>query len=204
MQSRLRRGITLVQTLVVITIIVVVTAILGLTIGPRAKVKAKEVRVKSDLRQFASAINLYRSDFDDRLPVSRDNLYAWGKGNLPKWELDESFVQPTDMPWAGYVNYFFTMPWEFQQIASKVPLKHPFSESNSSIVKAKFWRRSAGNQIIPFEVTLWPDGQIIDAGRDPVKVLGARLDGSVGWFWLLEDFQMETMNYYHLNSPPPR
>ncbi len=196
------RGITLVEVMVVTLIIAAAASLAYFALMPSAKRKSREVQVKSDLHQFALAISAYRVDFDDRLPASHEGLIAWSGDRLPNWTLDESYIEPHNSTWAGPVRYFYTMPWSIQQIDEKVPLKTPFNEAENAIVKASFWRKVVGDRMIPHKVTLWPSGEEFDSGRFPLKVLGARIDGSIGWFWSTEDFEIESMNYYSLVRYP--
>lgn len=68
--KRKNSGVSLVEIIVVISIIAVVGMVIGLVIGPRAKEAGLRATCTSNLRQLAFAWNLYRIDNDDAPPLT--------------------------------------------------------------------------------------------------------------------------------------
>jgi len=76
MNSR-RRAFTLIELLVVIALIAILAALLLPTLG-RAKQKAQAVQCANNLRQMATAVNMYASDADEKLPSVWDSSVGGG------------------------------------------------------------------------------------------------------------------------------
>lgn len=55
----MRRGITLVETMIVISIITILSVVLWLVLGPQAKRGGLETEIRGDLRQLSIALQLY-------------------------------------------------------------------------------------------------------------------------------------------------
>ncbi|MGC9317081.1 MAG: type II secretion system protein [Armatimonadota bacterium] len=71
-----RRGFTLIELLVVIAIIAILAAIL-FPVFARAREKAKQTSCLSNMKQIATATEMYTQDYDERYPM---NIYASGIG----------------------------------------------------------------------------------------------------------------------------
>ena len=81
------RGFTLVEMLVVIAIIALLAALLFPVLS-RAREKARQSQCLSNLRQLASALALYRTDYEGRNPGMGDGTYCPGTVNpqfYPRW-----------------------------------------------------------------------------------------------------------------------
>jgi prepilin-type N-terminal cleavage/methylation domain-containing protein len=82
MKRRVRQGFTIVELLVVISIIALLLGILLPAIG-KARDSARLRQSSSNLRQLAAAHQMYASEWNDRqLQFSRDNFGAFGATNL--------------------------------------------------------------------------------------------------------------------------
>ena len=62
----MKRGITLVEILVVTLIIAILSAILWMVLAPKAKESAFEVQIKNDLKQLVGGLHVYMADNDDK------------------------------------------------------------------------------------------------------------------------------------------
>lgn len=76
-------GFTLVELLVVIGIIAVLAAIIFPTFA-RAREKARQATCSSNMRQVALAIEAYVQDYDELLPMTRQNA-AWSEPAAVPW-----------------------------------------------------------------------------------------------------------------------
>lgn len=83
---RRREGFTLVELLVVITIIIILAAIL-FPVFARAREKAQQTKCMNNMKQMGSAIALYEDDYDNPMPfnVMCNNIRADGF-TLFSWE----------------------------------------------------------------------------------------------------------------------
>jgi prepilin-type N-terminal cleavage/methylation domain-containing protein len=79
------KGFTLIELLVVIAIIAILAALL-LPALASAKEKARRTQCLSNIHQIEVAMNVYTSQFNDKLPV-------WLGGNTA-WDLPDSAAQP--------------------------------------------------------------------------------------------------------------
>jgi len=184
-----KRGITLVEVLVVTAIVASLAAVLWMVLAPAAKKRALQARVTSDLRQIADAINQYMGDDDDRYPLELWDLKTTDPGiNLKPPTTRAEFPECDSGP--GW--YYFTQPERVVQGEKTYDAVFPFDPQSNPIVKAHFMCRLPGGTE-GFTIVL-PDGkQEHHAG--PLRYdLGARLDGSVGWFDALEEWEIEYAN----------
>jgi len=65
---RRKKGFTLIELLVVIAIIAILAAIL-FPVFARAKAKARQTQCLSNVKQLATAVKMYQSDWDDFYPI---------------------------------------------------------------------------------------------------------------------------------------
>src|SRR3990170_147578 len=84
MKARLRKGFTIIELLVVISIIALLVGILLPAIG-KARDNARVNVSKNNLRQIGTALKTYASDWSDRqITYCRDNLGQYG-GDVVKY-----------------------------------------------------------------------------------------------------------------------
>jgi prepilin-type N-terminal cleavage/methylation domain-containing protein len=80
-----RRAFTLIELLVVIAIIAILAAVL-FPVFARAREKARQSACLSNLKQMGVAIQMYTQDYDERVPMSADQLAQnAGDGWLSFW-----------------------------------------------------------------------------------------------------------------------
>jgi general secretion pathway protein G len=80
-------GFTLVELLVVMAILGILVTIVGSTFR-NSQARGRDAQRKSDLRQIASALELYYSDYD-RYPDSSGGLIVGCSGNQCAWGIGE-------------------------------------------------------------------------------------------------------------------
>lgn len=199
-----KKGVSLVEVQIVIAIIAVLSALAHTAVAPGMKRKSREAEIKSSLRQFTSAINLYQADHNDVLPPSSAAFREYSREQLPPWRLDERYRYPATAT-SGHITFFYTMPLQVQQISAVASLNHEFDPAKNAIVKFPAWQKDRpegasttlkrtlylGRARTPKEITV-----------TSAMVLGSRLDGSVDWFHFREDFESEFVEYSHLSFLP--
>lgn len=87
-----RRGFSLIELLVVIAIISLLAAIL-FPVFAKARAKARQAACISNLRQLATAFEMYSSDWDDVYPGATNGMS--GSGVYGGWVWYAQFGQPT-------------------------------------------------------------------------------------------------------------
>lgn len=175
---------TLVEIVVVIAIIVVLAVVVWLAVGPAAKEKSLETRIRSDLKQIVAAINIYMLDYDGRLPRNFDVLPKDVPRSIPG--LPETGSLGGGL--YGGNHYFYTQPYRMQVFSERFA-KNPFDSEKDPIVKAMMRLRMTGKKE-NYWMFNW-DGSGRWAKRDQGFVLGGRLDGSITWFPIMLPFELE-------------
>ena len=189
----MRRAFTLIEVLVVSAIIGILAATLTILIGPSMKRKGLETRIRSDLRQFSAAINIYMSDHDGGYPQDIDKDMS-PRLNMRVPELDT----PTPSPyggWQGEARYYYPYPWPVQCREKRYDFEIDFDPDVHPITIADFYRQDRGGE----ETRRVRLAGIVS--RRPMKniwSLGVRLDGSVQWYPHLDAFRAEAIGFSHL------
>ena len=93
----MRRRFTLIELLVVIAIIAILAAML-LPALSAARARAKSAKCVNNLKSIALGIELYRQDFQDRIPVASGNV-IWTNGNAQ------------NLQWSGILGYYEYLPF---------------------------------------------------------------------------------------------
>lgn len=179
----MKKAITLIEILVVIMIIGVLSAILWVVLAPQSKERALEARIKSDLKQICTGINVYMSDHDDKYPPLLESLPA----SVPKriegfkpWKPDA--IGSYDYP-ANYILCYNTYARRIEKYFNPV---YRFDPQVNSIVETGFnWRTRRGDGQIMSE----PGVLVSRKNMVITEVLGVKLDGSIQWRPTPEPFQ---------------
>lgn len=155
----------------VITIITVLAGIAFFLLRP-SKDKAIETQIRSDLRQIASAIHLYRLDHDDEFPLRKEALSV--PTRYENWP-DSTRNDPHNR---GTGEYMYLWNSEMRKLyyANLPRMRLRFDPERDILVTAPFWQYDTTNSGPP-------------AFRS--RILGARLDGSVSWTTYYEPWENE-------------
>lgn len=183
---RYDRGLSLVEMLIVTLIIGILSAI-TLSVLVTARKGAEKAVVSNQLKQVSLAVGLYMSNNDDIPPASLGALKR--ASGLP--------LATFRSPKSG-LDFYYTH--SFMQVARNGRgVNAPgFEPSQNSIVKDLHWTDfNCGPDNRNCLVRTWVDKSgkgwaytvpTLRQGQS-YRVLGARLDGSVGWFQQLEDWE---------------
>jgi len=178
------RAFTLVEVMVVISIVIVVTTTIWLAVGPAVKSKGVETRIRSDLRQIVTAINIYRADNDDRLPTGMHALPPTVPRKFPNWP------QYSEYNGGNYSDgaYYYTMPY-IAQVFDQKYAKFKWDQAKDPIVMATFYLRKTGAKYKVWEELVDGNGKWRE--RDEYLCLNASVDGSVRWGESWQQFMEE-------------
>jgi len=183
-----RTGLSLVEILTVISILLILSFVVWLALAPRARRSGQITELKNRFRQLAAAVNLYMIDHDGQAP--------------PSLELVAAGISLRDPISGG----------GFEYVLSQVSEKHRglnweslgFNPAVNSIIKSTGVNDHKGRT----DTLMVPDGHggwmpwdvpLLEPGQR-FRRLGVRLDGSIGWFDSTEDWQK---NVPQLDPPPP-
>jgi prepilin-type N-terminal cleavage/methylation domain-containing protein len=97
------RAFTLVEVLVVVAIMAILAALL-FPVFSRAKESAKKAACVLNLKQVGAAVELYLSDFDDRLPERRDLKLSLGYRPWSTWPPSDPRAGWSAVVFAQYVR----------------------------------------------------------------------------------------------------
>lgn len=170
------RGVTLVEVIVVITILMTLAALLFLAIAPGAKRAAIETRIRSDLKQITSAIAIYRADYDDGFPPNLDVLPTGTPLVYPNWPVQSELCPGCQI---GVASYSYWYSHRQQRLAEFYDVGVRFDETKDAIVDARFYQKETNQE---YRLPQKLEGGGYRQMRVPLRlVLGARTDGSVYW-----------------------
>jgi type II secretory pathway pseudopilin PulG len=165
---------SLVEVMVVAGIVTVLVSALGLVVFPAAKGKGVETRIRSDLRQLVTAINIYRSDNDDKLPPRLSALPEDTPRRLPNWPKLSEYSQGM----SDNGEYYYCLPFRVQVFNDRFASTKWDAESDV-IVMATFYRKPTNKKFVLQSERV--QGQSSQSQFDEVLCLGGFLDGHVGW-----------------------
>jgi len=184
LQNSRSTGMTLVEVMVVCGIVAVLVGACGLAAMPVIKGKGLEVRIRSDLRQIVTAINVYRSDNDDRLPPRMSALPAGTPTGLPNWPKSSEFSQGK----ADNGEYYYCLPYRVQVFNERYA-STKWDPQMDAIVMATFYRKPTGKKYsLDSERIL---GNHTETQVDEVLSLGGFLDGHIKWSRIWSQYMEE-------------
>lgn len=178
------KGITLIEVVVVTAIVAVLAMVAWLVLGPSMRVRGLETRIRSDLKQIVSAINIYMADHDGQYPLRRESLpktIAWSIPGLPR----HGSVGGGQM---GGNFYWYTFIVQQQRYDAKFA-RYRFAPEADPIVKGQMLRRDTKMRVNEVDF-FYPCREEIRSEKN-LLVLGARLDGSIDWFPVYSTFERE-------------
>lgn len=163
-----RSGFSIVELLAVVAIVGVLVAVSALVVAPRMKRSAAVAEAKNHLKQLAYGVNMYMADNDGRAPIE---LALVAKG-IPD-------TDPMGGPWL----YSWDQRWHGVRGADWSTFG--FIEARDPIVRASRVHDHKGKiETMVYRAqgkTVVQHVPILDLG-EKLRLLGARLDGSIGWF----------------------
>ena len=170
MNKRALKGLSLIEIIVVIAIIMTLLGILVAVIVPRAKESARIAQNRSQLRQVAVAINLYMVDWDDVHPIRLEGIV----------EEQLLYDHQTCVPYMYHLG-----AGQLQQ-SGLHPSEFGFDEAVHPVVVCTSCSRHTG----AFSVMQYPckDGRMSTYKIPQLEmggtnyVLGAKLSGGTGYF----------------------
>jgi hypothetical protein len=193
-----KRGITLLETVVVSAIVLAVATTIGFAVKPSSERSRIQAKIESDLHEAGAAINIYRQDNDGGLPLYFDNplgrddsLPALVPRRFPNWPKKSVYDLGVGVQ-AVPGTYYYTMPPRVQEYFRRSDAINHIDVERIPIVKAPFFVRSTGPET--FLYYEYPSGSHL-MKRDGYSVLGSFLDGSVRWVPWREPFEDEFAAY---------
>lgn len=177
MRPSRRTAFSMVEMLAVIAIVAFLIGTLWMVLAPRVRASAQVSEVRSRLKQHALAINLYMIDQEGIPPISLEGLVPGLSTQDPRsgghFEYTLSAV-PTEYHGLRIADYGFE------------PAKDPVVKCGS----INDWH----GETITMEASdgrggHWPYEVPALGPNDRMNVLGARLDGSVGWVPLHDEWK---------------
>lgn len=173
-KSTLQDGFTLIELLVVIAIIAILSAIL-FPVFSRAREKARQTTCLSNLRQLATATQMYVQDYDERFPMSAypagSCVATFNRQVLPYVRNDNLAQCPSD-PEAMDVSIMFA---PFGGACSGTPQFTSYTVNSAvfanGYVIAFFGGTTVGLADIrrPAETVMQYDGNVTDTQAQPVQ-----------------------------------
>jgi hypothetical protein len=191
-------GLTLPQILIVVTIVVILSALGLAAFGPQIRRQAHEGQIRRDLQAWVVALNIYKNDYDNLLPAQNDRFEKSGLVPMrapssltvmngrqpitaPRYEmmpdqaqLDVDERQGRLLQWDAAKNSivsmpFLTRPGKIRYVELKVPQPTENWETDGFVMRVRRWRQE--------------------------ERLAAFLDGRVSWTWDPQEYQFSTAIY---------
>ena len=152
MFRRKSRGFTIIELLVVISVILILAAIVTPAVH-KAKAKAKRVQCLANMRQCGQAALMYAQDYEDTLPTAGDFTAWWLLPGIddPKYLKQEIRGCPNDpgiLPANNYAIYMLTNAnIQLQMLGTNDPLICDNGNGNAAWNDAIDWHEAEGGNV---------------------------------------------------------
>lgn len=181
---------TLVEILAATLIISILVATLGLVLGPIAKRKGYETRIRSDLHQDIGVIHMYMADNEGLYPSYMHSLgeagYPYAKG------VPELANYPGG---SGPPEYMLMYTRGARLVETNRNLITHFDPASNALIKAEFFPRQTP---LAHQTYFSAPGYGFGKTIDPIhgyEVLGGFMDGHVSWVLMNDLWESETRYY---------
>lgn len=169
----------------VVVLIIAVLAAITFPIVSSTKERARKIDTSTRLHQVAMAISLYQGEYDQCLPPRLSSL------SLKPEEL--RCVK------SGH-TFYYTLNYSFlQHYGNRKEIAPEFEPSQNAVVKAMFWHTfdcgiankncDVKTNVVDGVTYTYTIPRISEETPSTYRVLGVRLDGSLGEFPVLEDWE---------------
>ena len=197
-----RKGITFVEVLIVMCILVTLFGILWMVLAPKAMRSARATAITGGLKQAASGLAIYRGDNNDSYPADWRE-FGFTKPNSEEY-IKRGGIRLTNAPpsypesWRteqgrGATELTYLYNSGVQHIVERLTMRYPFEEQTYPIFAANFFPKLIEEHGHPW--TFAPPKMRIYRGNGetyPVYArLGAFTDGHVKWGPHTDIWEME-------------
>ena len=191
-------GLTLPQVLIVITIVIILSALGLAAFGPQIRRQAHEGQVRRDLQAWVVALNIYKNENDNLLPYS---LWHYERSGLVPMRAPDSLTVKNGNQVLKAPRYSM-MPDQAQlDVDERQGRLLQWDSSKNSVVSLPFFTRPdrvrTVNLTIPQPTENWRvEGFKMRQMRwRQEERLAGFLDGRVGWTWHPSEYHLSTGFY---------
>lgn len=183
-----QRGITLIEIIIVITIILLLSAVAWMILGPKSKASAVESSARSDLKQCVAAIHIYMADNDGNLPLWPKSLPKGTPIRVQNFAMlagNPDYFSPT-----GYGDIVLTRHY-FAVLAERLYTpRYPWDEDKYPILMSPIKKEIRGaKRQVPYYSGCGKFVRLIPSGL--AKALSAFMDGHTDWHPSPSDYSLE-------------
>lgn len=191
-------GLTLPQILIVVTIVVILSALGLAAFGPQIRRQAHEGQIRRDLQAWVVALNIYKNDYDNLLPHGSMTLPRAGivPARAPKSLVVPSPVGPVSGP-----PYLMTTSQRQINNEERQGRLIRWDQEKYPVVYLNYFSRTGGTRfadlLIPRAKSNWQvEGFELRTMRwRQDEFLSAYLSGRIGWSWNPSEYQLSSGMY---------